>query len=185
MKKTVLAIVCMIAFATVNAQDVKFGVKAGLNVSTIRLDYMGQDDPDIGSRLGFHGGITLEAKLSDSFSIQPEVLYTQRGAKIEDATFKVDYISLPVMAKYYPIKGLSLEVGPEVSFLVNDKVVDNVLGEYNTKIDSYDFGINFGFGYQFDNGLFLQSRYSLGVVDIQDFREMKNGTFQMSLGYQF
>ncbi len=199
MKKTVLAIVCMIAFAVTKAQSVKFGVKAGLNIAFVHIDHSEAENLDFNSLLGFHGGITLEAKLSDSFSIQPEILYVERGATIkketflpdyydssaEEATFSADYISLPIMAKYYLVKGFFLEAGPEVSFLVNDEVIGSDFSIEDTRINNYDLGANFGFGYQFDNGLFVQSRYTLGLVNMLESREMKNGVFQFSLGYQF
>ena len=89
------------------------------------------------------------------------------------------------MAKYYLVKGFFVEAGPEVSFLVNDEIKGSSFILEDTKIDSYDVGANLGFGYQFDNGLFVQSRYTLGLLNMQESPEMKSGVFQFSLGYQF
>ena len=180
MKKTVLVILCIIAFSGAKAQQVKFGVKAGLNVATIHGENLNTD-----SKLGLHVGGLVELKLSDSFSIQPEVLYSQMGTENDANQLKIDYISLPVMAKYYIVDGFSLELGPQISFLVDDVVKTNDGGSLDPDIENYDLSANLGLGYQFKQGLFVQTRYNLGLTAIQENPDIKNGSFQISVGYQF
>ena len=166
-----------------NAQDVKFGIKGGLNVATLRINNLDAD-----SRLGFHFGAVAELELSDRFSLQPEILYSEFGAKETDETLKADYISIPIMAKYYVVDGFSFEAGPQFSFLVNDEleVVGPVGGAVlNPQVKNFDFSLNLGMGYQFKGGIFFQTRYNLGLTNVQDNPDVKNGVLQLSLGYQF
>ncbi|GAL64444.1 outer membrane beta-barrel protein [Algibacter lectus] len=90
------------------------------------------------------------------------------------------------MGKYYLTKGLSLEAGPQVGFLVSAKQDD-----VNLK-DSYkglDLGVNFGLGYKLDNGLNFSARYNVGLSDVNDVDSFndkyKNGVMQVSIGYFF
>jgi hypothetical protein len=59
-----------------------------------------------------------ESFISESFSIQPELLYSQQGYEIKDAngtfTQKLDYINLPIPNKSLSSKKI-LEAGPNRS----------------------------------------------------------------------
>ena len=213
MKKIILSVVAILAFGFSNAQEVKFGAKAGLNVSTITGGYLSG-----ATRVGFHVGGLAEIGLNDKFAIQPELLLSMKGASYDsvgffgfDATPAADvnltYIDLPIMAKYYVIEGLSVEAGPQVGFLMSAKglTYDEVNDTYDTKGDvkdefkSIDVAFNIGAGYKLKNGIMFQARYSLGLTDISEAPEVdpddifgtsadykeKNNVIQISVGYQF
>ena len=90
------------------------------------------------------------------------------------------------MVKYYIVDGFSVEAGPQFSFLVKDEIL-NGAQVTDVTANSFDLMANLGLGYQFKNGLFFQTRYNLGLIDvnISENLNIKNGVFQMSLGYQF
>ena len=183
-----LCIACIaIAFAgTLNAQDVKIGFKLGMNVASVN----GSNANNLDSRTGLVLGATAEIPLSEKFSIQPELLYSAQGAQQRD-NFKYDlnYVSLPIMAKYYIANGFSVEAGPQFSFLIKDQLVplDEFGGQprENTNAENFDLAANVGLGYQFQSGIFFQTRYNLGLIAISENPDIKNGVFQMTLGYQF
>ncbi len=183
-KKLWIAIIAIGIAGTVTAQDVKFGVKLGMNVSSTHESQVNSLDP----KTGFVFGVTSEFSLTEKFSLQPELLFSQQGARASDDDFTLDlnYITMPIMVKYYVVDGFSIEAGPQFSFLVKDEVVD---GSQVTDVtaESFDLMANLGLGYQFKNGLFFQTRYNLGLIDtnISENLNVKNGVFQMSLGYQF
>ena len=56
-------------------------------------------------------------------------------------------------------------------------------------MSSIDFGLNFGLGYKLDSGLNFGARYNMGLSNINDTDDdddtIKNGVFQISLGYFF
>lgn len=210
------AVIAVFGLTVGNAQmEVSFGVKAGLNVSTIGGD-LGIADydnyTDTKSKIGFHVGGLAELMLSEKFALQPELLFSQQGAKSEyrdagfpedneDITTTLSYINLPIMAKFFPIEGLSIEAGPQVGFLVSDKteVEFDGMTEDDNEINykSIDFGLNIGAGYKMENGLMFQLRYNFGLTKIDDGYDdvdfgvfgstfsRKNRNFQVSVGYMF
>ena len=97
---------------------------------------------------------------------------------------ELNYLNIPLMAKYYATKGLSLEAGPQIGFLLTAKEDGNDI------IDSYkntDFGVNFGIGYKLDNGLNFSARYNWGLSNITVKNDItkNNSVFQLSVGYFF
>jgi hypothetical protein len=182
-KKLWIAVIAIGIAGTVNAQDVKLGAKIGMNVSSV--NEKGSNSLD--SKTGWVLGATAEVSLTEKFSLQPELLFSQQGGRSEgNFTLDLNYITLPVMAKYYIAKGFSLEAGPQFSFLVKDQLISET-GDQTADIDAenFDFSANLGLGYKLDNGIFFQTRYNLGLTNFDKNPDVKNGVFQMSLGYQF
>lgn len=179
MKKLLFGLLFLAGALSINAQSVKFGVKGGLNFATLRGNNL-----DVDSKTGFHLGGVVELKFLDKFSVQPELLYTELGTKNSNGELKLDYISLPVMAKYYVLDGFFAEAGPQFSFLVRDEL-DVTGGALDPQTEDFDLGLNLGLGYSFKNGLFIQSRYTLGLTALQENPDVRNGAFQLSLGYLF
>lgn len=193
MKKLLLVIAMVAVGFTANSQDIKFGVKAGLNIANLK----GNDNFKVDSRTGFHVGGMVNFKLSDAFAIQPELLYSTQGASNKvagtDITFRMDYITLPIMAKYYIVEGFNVQAGPQLGFNINAEVEGNgrtidVKKYLGSEEKGFDFGLNFGLGYELPLGLTFDARYNLGLTDI--FKEnkgdaVKNSVFQISVGYFF
>ncbi|QLE00464.1 PorT family protein [Galbibacter sp. BG1] len=190
MKKLFLTALALTAFAiSANAQDFKIGAKAGLNIAHLR----GDDAEEFGSRTSFVAGAVAQFPISEKFSFQPELLYSAQGAKEGNETLKFDYLNVPLMGKYYVADGFSIQAGPQVGFLLSAKAKGEE-GDVSAEIDvkdelkNLDFGLNFGLGYEFQNGLFIDGRYNLGlsnIVEDDDVEEVYNGVFQFTLGYFF
>ncbi|MEL4307820.1 porin family protein [Joostella sp. CR20] len=204
-KNYVITVFALIAFVCVsNAQDFKFGAKAGLNFANLR----GDEVEDLDSRTSIHFGAVAEFPISEKFSIQPEIMYSAQGAKGEedasdysdllsgdiDLVAKFNNLNIPLMAKYYVADGFSIQAGPQIGFLLKAES-EAETGDFSASEDikdnfkTLDFGLNFGLGYQLKNGLFFDGRYNLGLTNIADYEEgdgdVKNGVFQLSVGYFF
>jgi hypothetical protein len=212
MKKIILTVAAVFVLSFANAQDgdgLKFGVKAGLNLSNLT----GDGSPTM--KVGFHIGGFMEYKLSEKFAIQPELLYSTQGAKYEfsesfdgesyseEFNYKFSYLNIPIMAKYYVSEKFSLEAGPQIGFLLNadsdydysETIAGETYSESGTTdikdfINSTDFAINFGAGYDFNEKISLGLRYNLGLTDVEKDLEpgasgIKNSVFQLSFGYKF
>lgn len=207
MKKLVLfAVVAIMSVTVSQAQEIRLGAKGGVNFATLGGDDIG----DIKSRTGFHIGGLVEIPITESFWIQPEVLYSAQGAKYEErgqelgvpysikGTIKLDYIQVPVMAKYYVVEGLAIEAGPQIAFLAKStgKVESSVGGiSYEDEddiddISKIDFSLGVGASYRMDMGLFVGARYNFGLSNVNDGSfsddiKLHNNVFQVSLGYSF
>ncbi|MCG2461508.1 PorT family protein [Flavobacteriaceae bacterium F89] len=188
MKKMLFSTVFTImGLAALTAQDIKIGANGGVNLSTLQPDLT-----DPATRTSFHLGGMVEIPLVDALYLQPELLYSSQGVKDksdDDEVIKLDYLSLPVMVKYYVWDALSVEVGPQFGILLSAKREDN--GETEDIKDitkSTDIGFALGLGYKLNNGLNFGARFYLGsdVNDIEeDSDKIKNRVFQISVGYFF
>jgi len=202
MKKFLVFIfIALLGLLNVNAQEIKFGAKAGVNFATVT----GDDTEGVKGRTSLHVGALSEFVISDKFSIQPELLYSAQGAKYEEVgfkeTIKLDYLNLPIIAKFYVADGFSLEAGPQVGFLLSAKGKveaegDSVEVDIKDFVKGIDFGLNFGVGYKLPSGINFGARYILGLSNINesdsfdpDFNvgdvKNQNGVFQLSIGYFF
>lgn len=179
MKKVILLTMFLVlGTVATNAQGVKFGVKGGANFSNFKGDF---NSDNITS---FHVGGFVELGVTPSFSVQPEVLYSSQGAKVEGADdINFDYINVPVMARFYILPDvLSIDAGPQFGFLVNDNF-DDVPGDFKTK--NFDFAVAGGVTVNLVKGLFVSGRYVVGLTDTTEDAEVKNMTAQVSVGYKF
>ncbi|WP_191859789.1 porin family protein [Hanstruepera ponticola] len=195
MKKLILcAALTAFVFNSTNAQmDVSFGVKGGVNFANLNGDI---EDNDM--KVGFHVGGVAEIMFNEKMGFQPEILYSSQGTKFEEGgaklKYNLDYINVPLMAKFYPTKGFNIEAGPQVGFLVSSKAKYEFNGDSETTdiedLKSIDFGLNFGLGYKMDNGLNFGARYNLGLSNVNDADnsddfKVSNGVIQVSVGFMF
>ena len=138
--------------------------------------------------------------------MQPELLFSMQGVEqvVSGGTLKatgtssINYINLPIMAKFYLAEKLSIHVGPQLGLVVSatDKLVSNVPGfpssttEAKDDYNSFDFGLNLGAGFNFTKNITLDLRYNIGLT--QFVKEIptgsgggKNRVFSLNLGYSF
>ena len=190
----------------------QFGIKGGMNVSSLSKDASLSDQQ---SKIGFNAGVFMNAPLGSNFSIQPELLYTQYGAKgnytapvvttsgVVNQEFSssthFDYIALPVMFQYNATPAFYLEAGPEfgLSLSAKDKVKNETTGEtltesdnYKDNINGFNLGLGIGAGYYFTPNVGLTARYVAGLTDVAKNRPsgsdaVRNNTFQVGLAYKF
>lgn len=128
----IIAFVALFAFS-VKAQELRSGIKAGANISTLN----GAGSKEYEFRLGIHFGAFLEVPISRNFYLQPEILYSAQGINAEySSLIMVDYsvvrlnrkvklplhyLNVPIMAKIYLSKNFALETGPQTGFLISAK----------------------------------------------------------------
>ena len=209
MKKLILLVTITLFAFNVNAQEMKFGAKAGVNFASITGDMT----DDLEGLTGFHIGGYVDIPVSGKFSVQPEIQFSTQGAKLEDDDFeskiKLNYLNIPVMAKIMVAEGFSVQAGPQIGFLLSaneeyeyvgvDPGFSDDSGEEDIKdsIKSTDFSFNLGLGYEMATGLNFSARYCIGLSNINDFEDEvdpgfnvddiknNNGVFQLSVGYSF
>ena len=184
MKKFFLVLLfCTTTIQFGSAQFLKFGVKAGVNFA----NYNGGSVQGVNfsTLTSYHAGMVLEAKIMENFSLQSELLYATQGAELSGFGTQVKnelgYLAVPVLAKFYLTKdGLSLEMGPQASILVNQRNSFS-LGDTQT----FDFALAGGLSYKITKELFVSGRYLAGLTEPKRDADVKNAVVQFSVGYLF
>ena len=198
--KFVLVICLMFAFSNMQAQ-IKFGLKAGLNLSTMTLKGLGISiDPK--TLVGFNVGVVSEITLSGNLCLQPAVLYSAKGSKFsvmsEEFQISPSFIEIPVNVVYkfdLGVVKLFLNAGPYAAYGIGGKVesggesVDIVFGTKETDdMKPLDFGINVGAGVEISN-IIISANYGLGLANLStvttDDEEMKTKVIGFSIAYLF
>lgn len=190
MKKSFFTLT-LIAFCAYGAlaQGISGGLKVGANFANMKYDTdFGGFSPD--ARTSFHFGGYLNLGVSESFSVQPELLYNSVGAKMGDGSLKANYLSIPIMLQYNPVPVFNIHAGPQVGFLMSAKADD---GDESVDVkDGYkglDLGLGVGAGVNLPMGLGVNVRYILGLSNIMDEADevdatVKNNVVQLSVSYK-
>jgi hypothetical protein len=180
----ILLLSAIIGLVSNTASAQAFGVRAGVNISTISGDYYNSS-----TQTGYYAGIYKEIPLVKSLLfIQPEIQYSSQGFSSNVADYTIDYITVPVLAKIYAVKLLSFETGPQFGFKISDKSDSNVPviePDFETFDPAWAFGasLNLPFGLSI-NGRFISSFNSVfkeGNYNSQG----KSQVFQIGAAFQF
>lgn len=198
MRKIILTTI-VLSLIAVAAKAQYVGIKGGLNLSNLNID--GVDDQNM--RAGYHFGAFVNLPISDGFAIQPEVLYSTKGAVANynqdlgifgeinaKTTFKLDYIDIPLLGVFRLGDNFEIHAGPYIGFLTSSKW--EVEGDIETSDDldtdnfkNMDFGLVGGVALNF-NALQVGARYNYGLQKIQDsdaadllLGDAKNSYFQI------
>ncbi|SHL23842.1 porin family protein [Hymenobacter psychrotolerans] len=182
MKKLILSL-ALVGFSTLGAQaqSARLGLKAGGSLTTFTGDAADGED----QKFGFHAGLFANLGINSTFSIQPELLYSQKGSKESfgntDVVNRFSYIDVPVLL-HINARGLFFEVGPQVGFLVAAKTeLGNLSQDIKNDFNTVDFGYVAGLGYQLSNGPGIGLRYNGGFTKLPKAVPVGNTTYQADL----
>lgn len=200
-------------FLSVSAQQVKVGVRAGLNFSEWDTDNQYKSD----FVTGFHIGPTVRLKASNLITIEPSLLLSQkgtRGNRILDYTddsvsfysdnkwaYKFFYLDIPVLVRFKVFSGLELYLGPQFSHLMQTSSISRSNVIYNEKehvqeseerglkgYNNFDLSLSGGVGYLFNNGVNVNMGFDYGLYTLTDEGtegSSYNRVLKVSLGYYF
>jgi hypothetical protein len=160
----VVIVLMMLVMDSAGAQ-VRFGIKGGLNVSSVKFD---KDLLSTENLTGFQIGPTVEALVPYvGVGVEASILYSQKGlyAKRDMRTVSMDYIDVPVSLKWkfgIPIIKGYLNAGPYVAFRV-DGETPNI--ETQIKSKTFAAGLNFGGGVEIFSSLQVGFNYGLGLTN--------------------
>lgn len=185
----------------------QFGVKAGLNLSDISNTSTAVDTK---MKTGLYAGVTATFPITESYSIKPELVYNQMGAKTDlydfggiigqvSTTTKLDYLSLPIMLQYNLPSNLYLEVGPEFSYMLSsNQTLNTVFLSPSTDINMdylnrFNVGAGVGAGLKINENLGINARYTFGLTgigkdgNVTDYflSNSKNNNLQVGLDFNF
>src|SRR4030095_265233 len=120
MKTILFAILLLSLSVLTRAQDTHFGIKAGMNVSSLDV----KDGGDSESRVGVHIGGLAHVHLSPHFGVQPELVFSQQGGESGNTKWKINYLDIPVIFQYMTGTGFRFQTGPQLGFAVSSEVKD-------------------------------------------------------------
>jgi len=195
MKNSSLFIVLLLFSSLAFAQTKKsFGMRLGLNYSNI-------SNTDLDARVGGNGAFFFEARFSEKYALQPELVFSSQGGLASNTTsqdLKIDYLSIGLANKFFiiPNAGLHLLAGPSIDIDFENNPIKLINGNNDSEVTPFDFSVFGGIGYEFPFGLILEARYKQGLIEVDlfdfDFNgdsdlndEAFNGTFQYSIAYKF
>ena len=199
-KMFLIAAVAVLGMTNSADAQVKFGVKAGPQLTNIVGDDAGESE----MKFGFHAGGYANIRFAEQFAFQPELLFSLQGDKNEEevlgstytSTSNLSYINIPLMMKWYAYDGLNFEFGPQVGFNVAGKgKVEGPDGSIEGDLENVapvDFGVNIGAGYEMPMGLNFGIRYGRGLTSVSDAEDLDgdkikafNSVISLGIGYSF
>lgn len=203
MKKLILAAsFTAIAASSTTAQELTFGPEVGINLSNVGGDVSNTD-----MKIGLKAGVVANIPAGGGFYLQPGLFFSQKGFKTSSeflgvkatGTTNLNYLELPVNVLYRfdlgNAGGIFASAGMYAAYAVSGKTKSEVLGiETSDKIDfgsgisetkPFDWGANFGLGYETPWGVYVRGQYGLGLGNLSnvDDYKVKNNSIQITLGY--
>jgi len=165
------------------SQFVIFGAKAGLNLST----FTGNDIENAKFHPSFHVGGTANFFLNENFMLQPEVLYSGKGAKFDGGAYRLGYINVPVLIQYKTASGFFIEAGPQIGFIVSSKLKYSGGSTVDVKdqLKSTDYSFVGGIGYKSAMGIGANARYDFGFFNVAKAGIIRNKTIMITVFYTF
>lgn len=216
MKKTILLLfLAMTTVVAAHAQGPRIGIRAGANLSNLAGDLT--DDSRFNNKLGYHAGITANFPLSadNFFSIQPELLYTNKGFKNNPEDFErngvrftregsvnFNYLELPILARINA-GPLYFEGGPQASYLlgIRDNTEQTPVISTGDRIspdgmNRFELGYAAGIGVGMPFGASLGVRYTSSFGNLLkdnnnttyfdgDLRNARHSVFMFTLAFAF
>ncbi|MBL7814035.1 MAG: PorT family protein [Saprospiraceae bacterium] len=192
-------IVMVVLFLSINGlTHAQVSIRGGINVASMSANATEKNynDYENQSIIGYQVGLAFPLAISEHVSIQPEVVYIQKGGKSQYianennkliSTFTSNNIEVPISLKLglgnNTGKGLGFYIlaGPYVGIALNGKYKNDltILGatSSSTKTVDYtddstpekriDWGANIGAGISLGR-MYLDARYNLGINNLLD-----------------
>jgi hypothetical protein len=183
MKKFTLIAAALLLATGAFAQNMpQFGVKGGLNLAQ---EVAGEASTNI--RTGIHLGLFMENQIARMIDFQAELLYSMQGATNPDESVeKFDYITVPLMFKFYTGQGrrFSIDAGPQFGYMISAKLDDTNIYEWDS-LNKFDASLGVGISYKLNGGFDLGLRFLGGMTKLLNGYEHKNSLFQLGAAYRF
>lgn len=200
MKKQIFILLLAIP-AVVSAQ---IGVKGGINFANVtKVSSINNT-----SRSGFHVGAFISPLSRGLFGSRTELIYSRQGYDYKTNTntgnVSLDYITLPQMMTINLTRLFQVQLGGQVSYLLNadvDSTGGTGGGTVNALMDYYnrlDFGLSGGIEIHPKKNLLLGARMNIGLTKLYKDaapgsgspsfvpkEAVKNNLFQVFIGYHF
>jgi Outer membrane protein beta-barrel domain len=182
---------------------VGLGAKGGIGITTFK----GSNVSNIDERTSWLGGAFLNAQITPAFNLQPEILFSQKGADYTTDGLRrslvINYFEIPVLAKFrLPVGEVffpHILLGPNFAFRTNLKYSGFETGSgtpvsmNESEIRKSDVGAILGAGVDIEtrySGVFftVDGRYGFGFNNLDrsdNSVEIKNAGWSFAVGIGF
>jgi hypothetical protein len=167
---------------------VQFGLILGLNTSTLRADW----SENTTTHAGLNFGPYLKIRFIKFLGLQPGIQLSTQGASWEnDERVSLIYMNVPVVLKFYVFRGLNLDFGPNIGFLLVGNWWDPYNEEWVSAMDDFtrtNIDLRLGINYEFNFGLVIATHLNVGVTNINAHGSsfpVNSSVFQLGVGYFF
>jgi hypothetical protein len=213
MKKSLLAFSFLTVIGTTAfSQNIKWGIQAGAAIASQQAKQSGISITS-DSKIGFTLGVLSDISITDNFTFQPGLNFTQKGSKFNisdggesiETSQTLNYVELPLNFLYNAPAGKGkffAGLGPVVNYGISGKVKMTMTGEpevsedvnFGNKVDEddykpFEFAGNVLAGYEFSNGVFVAANYNAGLSNIavggDGDNSVKNRHFGVKIGFKF
>lgn len=210
-KVLLIALTTIVFSMGAKAQDITFGVRAGLNFQNLNGKDADGNQVDNKMKTGINLGVNAEIPIAPDFYVQPGLLFSTKGAKdktYRKVNYRLSYLEIPINLLYKPELGdgkLLLGFGPYLAVGVggsytnaNGNKSDYTFTNKRRSTDGgafvkrMDLGGNLLAGYELSSKLSFQLNAQLGMININphftdrsDKSNIKNTGFGVSVGYRF
>lgn len=180
-----VTILVILSGGAAEAGEISYGAKVGVMMANL-TQTPAEWEQEQEYKSGFTGGVFLSYAFDEHFSLQPELLYTQKGVRDNlydgfisiDLTASFDYVELPVLAIYTFLEegGFRpfLYGGPNVSFTISSELecsasILSATVDFSSLTHVTDFGLVAGGGFEYPFGkgnLLLDARFQIGFTNV-------------------
>lgn len=189
MKKSILFVLFAVISVAGFAQMRGWNAKVGMNIS----NYTG--DSDLNAKIGFKVGGGFEYGFNDTWSLQPSLFLSTKGAKKDNYSVNAMYLELPVMAaarfNVADNTNIVVNAGPYLACGVGGKTkIDMGDGEFSVKtfgddgLRRFDLGLGVGVAAEFGQ-IIVGLDGGFGFLNVAKGQNAKNMNFSVTLGYKF
>ena len=194
--KRIIILTALIAFTATATAQVRWGVRGGYSLSpvskSIHTDrYENQAHSESASSCGSaYAGLTAEVSASEKWFLDIGLIYINQVTIGEGSTM-LHNINLPIAVKY-DISGFRPKVGIYASYIPGVTSFENKYRSLTRKdIEKFDYGALFGLEYNFNEKLFIETNFYLGLANLltKDPRHssdyLRTRSILIGVGYRF
>ena len=199
-RRLIVSALLLVALAVCAWCEVFPGLKKSLNISS-QYGYditLVQESP----LLGFAGGLYLAWAVSENFVVQQEALVSRKGRQSTGSDYNVNilltYLDFPLLLKFRYLHTwltASVYAGAHYSDCLDGSVdVSGLYGHEQFPIPSQDLnphdagvlvGADFGLEILEAFNIYVDLRYTLGLLAALEFDRSRNSNLTLSVGYGF
>ena len=204
MKKLVLLFAVVAGVSQSAFSQISIDPEVGMNMSNIRSKVDDKDAETTDSKMGFSAGVGVKFDIANGLYVKPGAYYHLLGGESEvlgsTVTTDLHYVRIPVNVGYSynfsPKAGsIFVEAGPYVGMAVAGQTKaelagietknDIEFGDGLNEMKAFDWGFNFGLGYETPWGVYVKGGYGLGLGNMSNIEALTttNQHWNVAIGY--